>query len=216
MPTRVVHINDQAVSDAIDLSPRRNLPGGNDNGTYLIFWQHGVSVGHAWLPAQESVLSVRQIQRLSRGDFELHVRPRSDDPDFPWPDINLYETRQSEVQSWESGGGRDADLTQESDATPHDSIGIIICTLGRLPELKHCLESIKATTPRAEEVIVVDNSATSAAVADICQEFDFVRLVREPVRGLSAARNRGIDVASSDILAFTDDDATVPPNWVLS
>jgi GT2 family glycosyltransferase len=41
-----------------------------------------------------------------------------------------------------------------------------------------------------------------------------VRVVSEPRPGISAARNRGLAVATGDIVAFTDDDAEAEPAWL--
>ena len=42
------------------------------------------------------------------------------------------------------------------------------------------------------------------------------RVVREPLAGISAARNRGLDAAGGEIIAFTDDDVEVDPAWLLA
>ncbi len=41
-----------------------------------------------------------------------------------------------------------------------------------------------------------------------------MRYIAEPRRGLSRARNAGIAAARGQIIAFTDDDVTVTPNWL--
>ena len=43
-----------------------------------------------------------------------------------------------------------------------------------------------------------------------------VRVVRETRPGISAARNRGLEAAKGEIVAFTDDDVEVDPGWLLA
>ena len=60
------------------------------------------------------------------------------------------------------------------------------------------------------EVVVVDDGS-SDDVAGVCAQFDGVRCVRQPHRGLSAARNRGIEETHGALLHFLDaDDAPGP------
>ncbi|MDQ4116911.1 MAG: glycosyltransferase, partial [Actinomycetota bacterium] len=64
-------------------------------------------------------------------------------------------------------------------------------------------------------VLVVDNDPpddrTERAVAAIADPR--VRYVREPRRGVSAGRNRGLVEARTRIVAFTDDDTEPDPAW---
>jgi GT2 family glycosyltransferase len=68
------------------------------------------------------------------------------------------------------------------------------------------------------ELIVVDNNSsddTKSIVLDfIKQSAATVKYVYEIRPGLSHARNAGIDAASGEIIAFTDDDCFVDPNWL--
>ena len=64
------------------------------------------------------------------------------------------------------------------------------------------------------EIIVVDNGSTDAT-RDVLQKFgDEVRVLFEPTRGASAARNRGIREALGSVVAFTDADCTVDEDWL--
>jgi GT2 family glycosyltransferase len=83
---------------------------------------------------------------------------------------------------------------------------VVVCTRDRPAALVACLRSL-ADEP-ADEVLVVDNGTTSAAVPA------GVRVVVEPEVGLSAARNRGLATATGDVVLFLDDDVTAVPGLV--
>lgn len=77
--------------------------------------------------------------------------------------------------------------------------------------LRQCLAAIFATQGIGEfEVIVVDDGSTDSSAA-IASDFS-CRLIRcEHVRGPAAARNRGVQTASADRVAFVDSDVLVRP-----
>jgi glycosyltransferase involved in cell wall biosynthesis len=100
-------------------------------------------------------------------------------------------------------------------------ITLILCTYNRCQTLAKALGSVAASTLPDSlkwEVVVVDNNSTDQTrevVEDFCcRHPGRFRYVFEPQQGLSHARNTGIREAQGDILAFTDDDVTVEPNWL--
>jgi glycosyltransferase involved in cell wall biosynthesis len=100
-------------------------------------------------------------------------------------------------------------------------ITVILCTYNRCQSLGKALEGIAAQqVPESVdwEVIVVDNNSpdsTRAVVEEIRQRFPGrFRYVFETQQGLSWARNAGIREAHGEILAFTDDDLRVEPDWL--
>src|SRR5205085_1900357 len=62
------------------------------------------------------------------------------------------------------------------------------------------------------EVIVVNDGSTDAT-AEIAGRYD-VRLISTENRGLSAARNTGMEAASGEYVVYTDDDAYPDPDWL--
>jgi len=62
------------------------------------------------------------------------------------------------------------------------------------------------------EVIVVDGNSTDKT-QEIVKKYP-VKLVVEKRKGLNLARNTGIKCAKGEIVAFTDSDCVVPPNWI--
>jgi glucosyl-dolichyl phosphate glucuronosyltransferase len=68
------------------------------------------------------------------------------------------------------------------------------------------------------DVVVVDNGATGGIEGDVSQLAArlsvAVRVVREPRRGASHARNRGIAEVVAPITVFVDDDVVPEPDWL--
>lgn len=93
-------------------------------------------------------------------------------------------------------------------------LSIVICTYNRQKFIGECLACLTKQTLSSDkwEAIVVDNNSTDNS-ASIVKEFISkypqlpVRYVFESSKGLSFARNRGIEEAKSEIVTFIDDDA---------
>lgn len=69
--------------------------------------------------------------------------------------------------------------------------------------------------PGLLEIIVVDNSPDQNAAARFAQRYATapLRYLREPIQGLSNARNIGAASARAAIVAYIDDDAIAAPQW---
>ena len=93
----------------------------------------------------------------------------------------------------------------DNDAPPV-TVSIIVCTRDRPNYLKTCLERLTSLDPAPAELIVIDNAPTSDSTQRLCEEFGVRRLV-EPRPGLDNARNLGWREATSDVVAYVDDDA---------
>src|SRR5690348_16573305 len=79
--------------------------------------------------------------------------------------------------------------------------------------LAKALDSVLAQTHREVDVIVVDD-ASEDDTADLVRRYS-VRYVRHPVnRGQAAARNEGARHASTDFLAFLDQDDLWEPTFL--
>jgi len=95
-------------------------------------------------------------------------------------------------------------------------ISIITPTFNRKDKLRNCLESIrKLEYPRSLlEIIVVDNGSLDDTIRMVRNEFREVKLVMEPRRGVSFARNTGFRHSKGRIISFLDDDCQVHRNWI--
>lgn len=92
-------------------------------------------------------------------------------------------------------------------------ISIVIPTFNRGEKLTRTLEPLLAQDYADYEIILSDDGSTDNT-AEIAARFPRVIYVRQENRGPAAARNRGIVRARGDVIAFTDDDCRVPPDWL--
>ena len=95
-------------------------------------------------------------------------------------------------------------------------ISVVICTRNRGASIVQTLESVFANEHPSFEVIVVDqstNQETFDAVAPYFRDTRF-RYIRSDTVGLGVCRNVGLKAARGDIVAYTDDDCTVPIHWL--
>jgi glycosyltransferase involved in cell wall biosynthesis len=99
-------------------------------------------------------------------------------------------------------------------------VSIVIATYNRATLLRETLRSVLDQRPGTVpfEVIVVDNNSADDTAAVIrsmqAPAGSTLRYVRETQQGNAYARNTGIRHSNGSIIAFTDDDVTVSPDWV--
>lgn len=90
---------------------------------------------------------------------------------------------------------------------------IIVCTVDRMADLEDCLKSMRPFQAAVADIIVVNNGPHFTAVQEVAQRHG-AKVVTEPQRGVSRARNAGIRAAKGSIVAFLDDDSVADPNWL--
>ena len=96
---------------------------------------------------------------------------------------------------------------------------VVIATHNRAGDLRGTLESLAMLrTPRAWEVVVVDNNSTDdtpQVVRELAPSYPApLRYLFEKVPGRSAALNTGIAAALGSVIVTTDDDVRVEPDWL--
>lgn len=93
------------------------------------------------------------------------------------------------------------------------TISVIIPAYNEENYLPDCLKSIlKHKTENVKEVIVVDNASTDKT-SEIAKSFPGVTVVHEPKKGLTAARQKGLDTATGKLLAYIDADTRIGEHW---
>ncbi len=95
-------------------------------------------------------------------------------------------------------------------------ITALVCTRNRGVSVTRTVESILANTHPDFELIVVDQSTDDGTAEAMVPYFADPRLryVRSGTVGISRSRNLGIARARAAVVAITDDDCLVPPDWL--
>lgn len=118
-----------------------------------------------------------------------------------------HRRRRPEVGSPSSGGIAPA---------RHRRVSVVVCsyTGERWSDLVAAIGSLELQTVSAYEIIVVTDHSFELLVR-VGQELPgVVGAASTRARGLSGARNTGIELTRGEIIAFLDDDAAATPTWL--
>ncbi len=91
-------------------------------------------------------------------------------------------------------------------------ISVVVATYNAAHTLDDCLASLLHLRYPNYEVIVVNDGSKDGSDA-IIQRYPF-RAITTPNRGVSAARNEGMRVATGEIVAYIDSDARADRDWL--
>ncbi len=92
-------------------------------------------------------------------------------------------------------------------------VSVVICAYNAERTMRPCLESLRKLDYPNYEVVIVDDGSRDRT-AEIAMDFPEFRLIRQPNKGLSVARNVGLHAARGEIVAYTDSDCVVDPHWL--
>jgi glycosyltransferase involved in cell wall biosynthesis len=91
-------------------------------------------------------------------------------------------------------------------------VSVVVCACNGAETLRWCLEGVRQLDYPDYEVIVVDDGSTDETAA-IARECGYPA-ISTPNRGLSNARNTGLEAASGEIVAYLDCDARPDRDWL--
>ncbi len=91
-------------------------------------------------------------------------------------------------------------------------ISAIVAALNEEKDIEHCLRFIRAQKYPNFDIILVDSGSNDRTV-EIARKYVDKILIKK-VKGPGPARNLGARDTTADVVAFTDADTQVAPNWI--
>jgi GT2 family glycosyltransferase len=210
-PIRILHMD--LAGEMVDISSDPRF-----TETWIFFWWRAIPLGRLELPGSGHSQKAADLQRMAARVVAPSVgawlfpeifshRELLPERMFELPELRLDREMSAPLSALDSL------VIDRAARTPPD-ISVVICTRNRPDDLTRCLQSLQLLNPRPLEILVVDNAPEGSATRDVVARFDGFRYVAEPRPGLSLARNAGVRAARGSVVAFTDDDVRVTPNWV--
>ena len=92
-------------------------------------------------------------------------------------------------------------------------VSVVVCAYNAERTIHRCLASLAALNYPDYEVILVNDGSRDRTL-EIAESYDFCRIISQPNKGLSVARNVGAEAASGEIVAYTDSDCVADPDWL--
>lgn len=188
------------------------LPQLNEYGQYrgarLLIWLHSQPIGEVDLSFTSEPLSADRLASMLWPLIADAVVAHCDDDGIPAPAVlppsGLVLPRQP-----------CRTLAGPADEVP---ITIVIATRDRTESLLRCLASLARLNYSSFDVVVVDSAPrtpTTARTLEESQAWPFaVRYVRVSHPGLALAHNVALSAVTGKIVAITDDDVEVHPDWL--
>ncbi len=96
-------------------------------------------------------------------------------------------------------------------------VSVIVPVYNVRPYIEQALDSLAGQTHGALEILLVDDGSTDGS-GEVCERYGAadprIRVIHQPNRGLSAARNTGLDAMTGDFVAFLDPDDAFHPEMI--
>ena len=212
-PWKVMHLELSEGIPALPLAP-------DYEGLYVVFWWHSIPLGHQEISAAQLPMPATQLANLVLQTIAPVVGDRLFEHGFkspaPWlvgsdnpsrdtpPDFHTLIALEQPL----------AKLRERLSHSAGGSVSVVICTRDRPEQLAQCLRALQNLSQPPHQILVVDNAPTSDATRQLVAQMPDIQYVLEPRPGLSVARNTGIRHSTGDLIAFTDDDVIVHPDWI--
>ena len=163
-------------------------------------------VGHAERLGTEQALALGQLADQARSATDA-LKALRDGP------LHELHERLAQTVNWL------ADEPWRVSPVPADAplVSVVMAARDRADCIGAAIESVQRQSYANWELLVIDDGSTddTAARVDAIAAADVrVRCLREPARGVAAARNRGLEAAAGPIIAYLDSDNVMAQDYL--
>lgn len=172
------------------------------------------------------VVSRQPLTATRLNDAAVSLLRELDDGTFRTPAEIAGETRhapETVERLFERLADRDfLEWRPARDPTHRPPVSVVVTVRDARRTLRACLDALANLSYPSYEVLIVDDGSTDGTIEVAANhrlaEEDRLRVVEvgsadEPI-GIGASRNRGVAVATHDVIAFTDADCRPRPGWL--
>jgi glycosyltransferase involved in cell wall biosynthesis len=92
-------------------------------------------------------------------------------------------------------------------------VSVVVCAYNAERTMDACLASLAVLNYPDYEVVVVNDGSRDRTL-EIAEAYPYCRIISQPNKGLSVARNVGAEAATGEIVAYTDSDCVADPDWL--
>ncbi|PWS33283.1 glycosyltransferase family 2 protein [Pedobacter paludis] len=180
---------------------------------YLVLWWKNFPLGHIWLTEEDFLsdnisLDQKVIEAIQPTIDYYSAIPIHAGNTSNWRDYFLNREKLKLEQLF------DKIIPIKDDNFLSDKkLSVVICTRNRPQAIDDCVQALLNSNDKDFELIVIDNAPDDDSTEKVIKKYPEIKYFKEPRKGLDIARNTGARLASNEIVAYTDDDVIVEPNW---
>ena len=175
------------------------------------FWWNGIPLGHVWMEEPSTIATPTLIVEAVKPAVLYYLSVNTTQPRIDW---EQYFHAEDSVGLATFLDSIVTPAKLPASATDKQPVSIVICTRNRAEMLEKCITALMDSNDQHFELVIIDNAPDDDSTKKVTARFSGIRYVCEPRKGLDIARNTGAREASHSIIAFTDDDVIVDPDWV--
>lgn len=98
-----------------------------------------------------------------------------------------------------------------------DLISVIVPVYNNADTIEKCVDSIQGQNYNDFEIILINDGSTDSSetvIKGICERYGNVKMLSQKNSGVSASRNKGIELAGGEYIVFVDADDTVDADYL--